>query len=409
MKRGRSLLTAVVLLGAVWGRPLGASAITDAADSTEGDLPAVVEGNTAFALDLYARLRTEDGNLFLSPYSISTALAMTYAGARGETARQMADVLHFLREQERVHPAFAALKSSIEAAGNGAGCRLHMANALWGQQGEGFLDEFLALTKKHYGAGFREVDFVQATEQARKTINTWVAGQTRKKITELLQRGDLDPSTVLVLTNAIYFKGDWASRFDRGYTRESPFRISEQDQVVVPMMHQLRRFPFAATDELDLLEMPYAGDRLSMVLLLPKRVGGLAALEDSLSRKNLEWWLGRLRQQPVRVSLPRFKLDARFDLGGTLAALGMPDAFNGRKADFSAMTGQRDLWIDAVIHQARVEVNEEGTEADAATAVVMKKGLPIPEFIADHPFLFLIRDRQTGSILFLGRVVNPTP
>ena len=409
MKRGRSLLTTVVVvLVAVWGRPLGASAITDPEKSTEGDVATVVDGSTEFALDLYARLRTEHGNLFLSPRSISTALAMTYAGARGETARQMATVLRLSTEQERLHPAFAALESSLDAAGNDAGCRLHAANALWGQQGAHFLDEFLAPTRKYYGAVLREVDFVQAADQARKTINAWVADQTRKKITELLRRGDLDPSTVLVLTNAVYFQGNWASRFDRGYTREAPFRINPQDQVVVPMMQQVRRFPFAQTDELDLLEMPYAGDRLSMVLLLPKKLGGLAALEDSLRRENLERWLGRLRQQPVRVSLPRFQLDARFDLSGTLAALGMPDAFSGRKADFSGMTGRRDLWIDAVIHQARVEVNEEGTEADAATAVVIKKGPPVPEFTADHPFLFLIRDRQTGSILFLGRVVNPT-
>ena len=373
----------------------------------EGDQRAVVAGNTEFALDLYARLRTEEGNLFISPYSISTALAMTYAGARGETERQMADVLHFTLGQERLHPALAALESSVKAASNGPGCTLHVANALWGQQGYGFLEEFLVLNKKHYGAGFREVDFVRATEQARQTINGWVEDQTQQMIQELLRKGDLDPADVLVLTNAIYFKGDWASRFDRRHTQDGPFRISDTDQVVVPMMHQTRKFSLATQDNLDVLELPYVGDRLSMVLLLPKQIDGLAALEESLSKDTLERWLGRPRQQPVRVSLPRFKLDSRFDLSRTLEAMGMIDAFSGGKADFSGMTGRRGLFIGMVIHQAAVEVNEEGTEAAAATAVKMKRGGPPPAFVADHPFLFLIRDKQTGSILFMGRVVNP--
>lgn len=371
------------------------------------DVAEVVAGNNAFALDLYTKISDEPGNLFFSPYSVSTALAMTYGGARGETARQMADVLHFSLGQQRLHAAFAAMLSSDRAAEEESGHRLHLANALWGQKGYYFLEEFLALTKTHYGAGLREVDFAQATEQARLTINQWVEGETEHKIRELLQRGDLDAATALVLTNAIYFKGDWASRFDRRQTKEDSFWINRLEQVTVPMMHQLRRFAFAATEDLDLLEMPYQGERLSMVLLLPKKVHGLATLEKSLSRENLDRWLGQLHQQPVRVRLPRFKLGARFNLGKTLQAMGMTDAFYG-KADFSGMTGRRDLWIDDVIHQAQVEVNEEGTEASAATAVVMRKGPRPATFTADHPFLFLIRDKQSGSILFLGRVVNPS-
>ena len=407
MKRARRKLTCAVLLVVVCvGLPWAWSGVA-LAEPADGDTGAVVDGNTEFALDLYASLRTEEGNLFLSPYSISTALAMTFAGARGETAGQIADVLHFTLEQDRLHQAFAALASSVKAAGDGSGCSLHLANALWGQPGEGFLDEFLAVTKKHYGAGFRQVDFQRATERARQIINTWVDQQTRQKISELLQQGDLDPSTVLVLTNAIYFKGAWACRFDPQQTKDAPFWINEQDKVVVPTMHQLRKFPFTAGDEVDVLELPYVGDRLSMVLLLPKQVGGLPALEDSLNTENLDRWLGRLRVQPVRVSLPRLRLDSRFDLAGTLAAMGMPDAFSSRKADFSGMTGRPDLWIDKVIHQAQVEVNEQGTEAAAATAVVIKKGPPITTFTADHPFLFIIRDNQTGTILFIGRVANP--
>jgi serpin B len=396
----------MALLVAVGGGLLWAAPNVVRAQTTEEDQPALVAGNTQFALDLYARLRTQDGNLFLSPYSISTALAMTYAGARGETERQMADVLHFTLEQEQLHPAFAALGSSVKTAGNGSGCTVHVANSLWGQQGYGFLAEFLALNRKHYGAGFREVDFVNATERARQTINTWVAQQTQQIIKELLQKGQLDPADVLVLANAIYFKGDWVTKFDPQRTQDAPFQISATDQVVVPMMQQFGRFAFAAADELDLLELPYAGERLSMVLLLPKKVDGLPALEQSLSRENLDQWLGRLRQQSVRVSLPRFTLGSRFDLTRTLAAMGMPDAFSGA-ADFSGMTGRQDLFIGLVVHEAKVVVNEEGTEAAAATAVKMKRGAPPPSFTADHPFLFLIRDKQTGTILFMGRVVNP--
>jgi serpin B len=396
------VLLAAVVGGFRWTWAHGVSGAT-----AEGDAAAVVRGNTDFALELYARVREKPGNLFLSPYSISTALAMTFAGARGETARQMADVLHFALPSERLHPASSTLASALRAANDGSNGSFHVASALWGPKGHYFLEEFLALTKEHYGAALRQVDFAYAAEQARRVINEWVGGETQHKIRELLEQGDLDAATVLVLTNAICFKGDWASRFNRAETRDGPFRVDRDKQVVVPMMHQLRQFPFAGTAELDVLELPYVGDRLSMVLLLPKKVDGLAALEVSLSKENLDRWLGHLRQQPVRVRLPRFTLDTRFKLGETLQAMGMNDAFDGRKADFSGMTGRRDLWIDKVVHQARVDVNEEGTEASAATAVVMKKGPPIPEFTADHPFLFFIRDRQSGSILFLGRAVNP--
>ena len=372
------------------------------------DQAALVAGNTEFALDLYAQLRANDGNLILSPYSISTALGMTYAGARTETARQMADVLHFPSGQERLHPAFAALESCVNGASEGADCTLHVANALWGQQGCGFLDGFLALNQQHYGARFREVDFVQATEQARQTINGWVAEQTQNIIQELLLKGDLDPADVLVLTNAIYFKGTWARQFDPQDTKEAPFWIEIEENFVVPMMNQTGRFAFASHDEVDVLEMPYAGDRLSMVLLLPKKVDGLAVVEQSLTKKNLDRWLGGWRHDKLmRVSLPRFELSFRTDLVRTLQTLGMTDAFRAGKADFSGMTGRRDLFIGMVIHQAQVEVNEEGTEAAAATAVKMKRGPAPASFTADHPFLFLVRDKQTHSILFMGRVVNP--
>ncbi|UCF34099.1 MAG: serpin family protein, partial [Phycisphaerales bacterium] len=303
MKRGsRSsksvAMVGLVLIGLVWVSP-GVAASAPA----EGDVQAVVEGNTQFALDLYAELREESGNLFLSPHSISTALAMTYAGAQGETARQMADVLHFSLEPGRLHPAFAAMLLSDQATEGESGYRLDVANAAWGQKGYGFLEEFLALNREHYDAGFREVDFVEATEQARQIINAWIEDQTEHRIRELLQRPDLDPATVLVLTNAIYFKGSWASRFDEKYTKDGPFWMNEKDNVVVPMMHQVAQFPLATVDDVDVLELPYQGDRLAMVVLLPKKRDGLTALEKSLSQENLDRWLGLLSRQPVRLSL----------------------------------------------------------------------------------------------------------
>lgn len=371
-------------------------------------LAPVVAGNTEFAVDLYARLRAEDGNLILSPYSISTALAMTYAGARNETARQMAEVLHFPLDGERLHPACAALESAVREASEGPDCTLRVANALWGQQGDGFLDAFLSLIQQYYGAGFHTVDFARAPEDTRQTINRWVADQTQNIVRELLRKGDLDRSVMLVLTNAIYFKGTWGQQFDPRDTKDSPFWIAAGQSVVVPMMTQTGTFAFASHDEVDVLEMPYAGDRLSMVVLLPKTVDGLASVEQSLNKTNLDRWLGRWRHNKLmRVSVPRFKLDFRTDLAAILESMGMSDAFKTGRADFSGMTGQRDLFIDKVIHQAQIDVNEEGAEAAAATAVTIKRGAAPAEYVANHPFLFLIRDKQTKSILFMGRVVHP--
>jgi len=377
------------------------------AGSADANPETIVRGNTEFALDLYANVRDEPGNLFFSPYSISTALAMTYAGARGETESQMADILHFSLGQEKLHSAFEALLSADRQATSGTpGSQLHVANALWGQKNFGFLKPFLDLTQRYYGAGLREVDFAHALEQTRQTINEWVEAQTNEKIKELLRESDLDAMTALVLTNAIYFKGDWATQFDSKVTQDRPFRISQDDDVAVPMMYQLGKFQFAAHNDVSVLELPYEGDHLSMVLLLPKETAGLAALEKSLTTHKLDQWLGSLRESPVRVSLPRFKLDTRVDLKNTLQTMGMTDPFSPAEADFTGMAPQRGLFIGKVIHQAQVDVNEEGTEASAATAVVIKKGA-MASFVADHPFLFLIRNNQTGSILFMGRVVNP--
>jgi len=414
------LLAAALGSGARAGDVPGGS--VPAGPARAGEVPGkLVPGNTAFALELYARLAGQPGNLFLSPYSISTALAMTYAGARGETAREMAATLHFDLPASELHAAMGELKRRLEEQCAGKDCDLAIANALWAQRGTAFLASFLEINRDHYGAGTRELDFGADAEGARQTINGWVSEQTRERIPELLAGGDLTRLTELVLTNAIYFKGIWAQRFDARATSERPFRVPGDaagrktaaggplhSAVQVPMMEQTGRFAHAALDGFALLEMPYAGSDLVMDILLPDDVEGLPALEARLSAERLESWLANLREREVSVSIPRFKTDVRFDLVAPLAAMGMPSAF-GPSADFSGMTADAQLFISKVVHQAFVQVDEEGTEAAAATAVVLERtgapGRPV-RFEADHPFLFLIRDRGTASVVFVGRVME---
>jgi serpin B len=376
------------------------------AKATPADVAAAVEDNTRFALDLYGRLRSKEGNLFLSPYSISTALAMTYAGAGGETAAQMAKTLHFTLGQEKLHPALAELTSRLRA-GEKRGHQLKVANALWLQQDHGFLPAFLALNRTLYGAGLREVDFVHAIEPSRKVINAWAEKETEGKIKDLLQPDDLDGNTRLVLTNAVYFKAAWASPFDKKSTRAQPFRVTAERKVQVPMMSQFGLFRAFADDKLQAVELLYKGGGASLVVLLPREQDGLGALEARLTRANLKQWLGGLQPSVVQVVLPRFEAAGAFRLKDVLAAMGMPLAFRPLAADFSGMDGKRELYLQAAVHKAFVRVDEEGTEAAAASAMLGGAGGLPAMFIADHPFLFLIRDHRTGSILFLGRVTEP--
>jgi len=379
----------------------------------------VVKGNNEFALELYAKLRAEKGNLFFSPYSISTALSMTYAGAKGETKIQMAKVLHLptiplksteqIWTQSRFHSAFGAIINDLNARGEKGNYELSVANALWGQKGYGFLKEFLELIKTNYGGGLNEVDFVRAAETARKTINTWVEKETNKKIKNLIGKGVLDSMTRLVLTNAIYFKGNWARQFKEDETKETPFTLINGEKVDIAMMNQTADFNYMETEDFQGLELPYVDDELSMIILLPKEADGLGRFEETFTAKNLSKWLARFRKRKVIVSVPKFKMTRQFGLADVLKSMGMTSAFSG-EADFSGMNGKKDLFISAVIHKAYVDVNEEGTEAAAATAVVGVTAIrpeEIPVFRADHPFLFLIRDNRSGSILFIGRAMNP--
>jgi len=397
---------------------LAAAAPTPAAPRTrakevDADVAAISGAVNGFAFDLYAQLAAEKGNLFYSPQSISTALTMTWAGARGETAAQMAKVLRLpadrLAKPESIHAANAKLLAGLSGTREKQGYELAAANALWGQKGYTWLPDFLGCLKTNYSAGLEEVDFVRDTEGARKTINGWVEKETRDKIKDLIQQGVLTVDTRLVLTNAIYFKGDWASPFKKTSTTDQDFFAAGGEKVSAPMMNQTGRFGYLDGGEFQALEMPYKGNALSMVVLLPKARDGLAALEKTLSAENAAAWTAKIRKQEVQVTVPKFTTTAQFMLKDTLSAMGMTDAFSS-KADFSGMDGQKDLFISAVIHKAFVDVNEEGTEAAAATAVVIERmAMPAPpvKFRADHPFVFLIRDTQSGCILFVGRVANP--
>jgi serpin B len=375
------------------------------------DRKAVVEGDNAFAVALYGRLRKQTGNLFFSPESISTALAMAYAGARGETASEMAKTLHFTLPPGQLHPAMGALLRGLNAPQEGY--QLSVANALWAQLGYTFLDDFLKLLKSDYGAGLNQVDFKGSSETVRSTINRWVEQKTQDKIKDLLQPGSLKPDTHLVLTNAIYFKGDWQTQFDKTLTKDEDFHLSPTQTKAAPLMHRVGSFNYFHGETFQILEIPYKGKDLSMIVLLPNEVGGLSSLEESLTWPHAQQWLRQLAPaSKVVVTIPKFKMTQQFELGTTLGAMGMPAAFSG-SADFSGMTGKRDFSISEVIHKAFVDVNEEGTEAAAATAVTMRAlairapDQPPPVFRADHPFVFLIRDNRSESILFMGRVADP--
>lgn len=376
----------------------------------QADQPQTLAGNTnSFAIDLYKQLRSQEGNLFLSPYSVWTALTMTYAGARGDTAAEMHKVLHLPDDKEKLHPAVARIQQ--ELTGKTKGMRLSVANALWGQKGMAFLPDFLGITRTWYNAGLHEVDYRQS-EEARKEINAWVEKETQDKIRDLLTPGTITSDTRLVLTNAIYFKGDWQTAFPKKDTRKEDFHVTRDKTTSVDMMHLTSRFGYYEEEAFQALSMPYQGDAVSLVALLPKEDKSLSSLEESLSAEKMASLVQGMKPTKVIVSFPRFKLTVSFQLADVLAKLGMPTAFDVLRADFSGMTGSRDLFISRVVHKAFVDVNEEGTEAAAATGVVMATRAvlnpkPDPVFQADRPFLFALRDNRTGTLLFLGRVRNP--
>ena len=378
------------------------------------DARQVADSSNRFAFDLFQQVRQQDGNLFFSPASVSTALAMTYAGAGGHTEREMASVLHFHRDQ-RTHEGFSTLLDLLNSTGDRNGYSLSTANRLWGATGYQFAEAFLGLTRDKYRAELETLNFGQP-EKARQTINKWVEKQTRERIVDLIPSGILQPDTRLVLTNAIYFEGGWSSEFSKKATKKAPFHPTTMDKINVLTMEQREDFPYTEDADAQVLSMPYRGHELSMVVMLPKKIDGLTELEGKLTNDRFAGWMKKLRgDRPVDTYLPKFKMRSQFMLSGALKSMGMRSAFSDN-ADFSAMSEAEDLMISEVVHQAFVDVDEKGTEAAAATAVLIAptsapfelKEPPKPIiFRADHPFLFVIRDNRTGSVLFMGRMQRP--
>ena len=384
------------------------------------DVAGLVDGNSAFALDLYQALRGQDGNLFYSPHSISLALAMTYAGARGETERQMADTLGFSLPQDRLHPAFNALDQQLASRGtdvqsrDGEGFRLSIVNAVWGQRDYPFREAFLDVLAQSYGAGVRPTDFIAAPEESRIAINEWVAARTADRIKDLIPQGIINPLTRMVLTNAIYFNASWTFPFSEASTRAHPFHLLDGTSVDVPMMRTSEGFAYAAGEGYQAVDLPYAGNELSMTVIVPDR-GRFREFEDALDAGLAARIIANLGPRHVALDLPKFEFESPFRLSETLKSMGMSDAFDSTVSDFSGMAGrscleggsEECLYIREVIHKAFVSVDEAGTEAAAATAVMMQTESAPPNPVSvtvDRPFIFLIRDRATGAFLFVGRV-----
>ncbi len=400
----------------------------DDTGSTQQGIQEVVSANNKFAFKLYSELdKAEQGNIFYSPYSMSAALAMTYEGARGQTADEMKSVFNF-PESNILKPNFAAIYNDINAKNKSY--QLSTGNALWVQEDYPFKQDYLDAVEQYYGGKAANVDFVEETEKSRQTINSFIEEQTNNRIKELISQGFLEPITKLVLTNAIYFKGTWEWEFDKSDTRDQDFRITSTNIVKTPMMYmepEKALFNYADLGNLQILELPYKGNKLSMLIILPKyredydyETGEIVVydytLEDiELSLEKLKEYKSQMEETKLEsIFIPKFEFDTKYYMKETLIALGMPTAFSENNADLSGMwTRQRDenLYIDQVIHQAFVKVDEEGTEAAAATAVIIGETTSVRPrniFRADHPFVFIIQEKSTGNILFMGRVTDPT-
>ncbi len=384
---------------------------------TDGNLQTLVDGNNTFALDMYQALHSESGNLILSPYSMSLALAMTYAGARGDTESQMAEVLHFTQGQEPTHSAFNALDLKLESNPinldkDQEPLKINIANAVWAEQTYSFLPEFLDTIAVNYGAGIHLADFINNFNPERVGINDWVSEQTEDKINNLLPDGSVNASTRMVLVNAIYFKADWLSKFDADSTYDSVFHLLDGTEITTPTMHNsIYGVPYMEGNGVQAIELSYAGETAAMDIILPDE-GDFETFEASFNKDVYDEIINGMQPSgPVQLSLPKFEFTKDFGLAGVLSNMGMADAFDRGAADFSGMTGNKDLFISDVIHKAFVAVDEEGTEAAAATAVIMELAgaaqPPDAQFVVDRPFIFVIRDTVSGQVLFIGRVLNP--
>ncbi|HTK73708.1 MAG TPA: serpin family protein [Gemmataceae bacterium] len=377
------------------------------AGAWSADLQAVANANNRFAFDLYAGLRAGSGNLFFSPYSIHAALAMTADGANGVTRDEMIRVLHLPNDRAK---ALAAGDLGRLYARPGRPYELAVANALWGQKGIPWRPGAAARLVNRFGANLNDADFASDPEAARRRINAWAADRTRGKVQTVLGPGDVTPLTRLVLANAIYFKSDWDTKFNKAATADAPFHLADGERAMTPLMHQESEFRYAEGDGYQVLELSYKGGDLGMDIVLPRKPDGLPAIEKQVSADVLAKWLAAGRDRPVRVWLPRFRIEAASSPADALRGLGMKAAFDPQAADFSGLVGER-LSLTRVAHRAFVEVTEEGTVAAAVSGIGGNLPAPVPpppvDFRADRPFLFLIRDLKHGTILFLGRLTNP--
>jgi serpin B len=381
-------------------------------DVTEGQVAELVRGNNALAFEMY-RAESGYGNLIFSPYSISLAFSMAYAGARGETETQMAEVMNYL-PQEAQHSAFNVLEQRMSGLGEkGSGnaavpFRLNIANAAWGQQGYSFEDAYLETLAGHYGAGLRTLDFGQP-EEASEEINAWIEDQTEDRIKNLVSPDVITPSTRLVLANAIYFKASWLSRFEEERTQSGPFTTADGDEITVPLMRQAMDLPYAEGDGYQAVRLPYKGEAADMLIILPEE-DRFEQVEDRLNADFFDELREQFSLQYVRLTMPRFDFETDLALVELLKMMGMTTPFDSGTANFSGITGQKELVISEALHRANITVDEKGTEAAAATVLVMPvSGRPEPiEMTADRPFIFAIAERETATILFLGRVMDPS-
>lgn len=380
--------------------------------ASETDVRALGASNRAFAFDVYGELAKEPGNLFFSPYSISQALAMTYAGARGTTATEMRTVMHFGADQAVLHAAFNATgislaerKSQLAPEGTGDGFQLQVVNQAWGDKHSHFLPEYLDVLAENYGAGLYLADFMGNPDGTRTVINDWVAEQTKDRIRDLLAPGSIDSSVVLVLTNAIYFKSSWLMKFDPAKTESATFHGAAGDRTL-PMMHQAVETRYRETADYQAIDLPYLSPSVHMLVILPASgrfdavVQQLAGSFDPISSGMSEY--------DVTLAMPKFTFEASPALKPVLQALGMREAFT-TAADFSGFDGQRDIYLYDVVHKAFVAVDEAGTEAAAATAVISGtvSVKPRAELTLDRPFIFLVYDEPTDEVLFFGQLNDP--
>jgi len=396
-------ISLIILIAALVGGCSSQSRTSSGESAAQGSMG----GKNEFAFRLYRQLESGSDNVFLAPYSISSALAMTYTGAREDTRDEMAHTLGFPEDNKQLGEQYRDLDKHLHSLTD-SGLVLNVANALWAQKEYGFTRDFIQTNREYFSAGLKEVDFRRRYRAIRDQINRWVEEKTNDKIQDMIGEGVLDRMTRLVLVNAIYFNGKWEYPFSGKRTQQDVFHTLAGRSQKVPFMNQSLRIPYHETALYKAVALPYAGKHISMVILLPKKAGMMAEVEKNLDAGYYNTLLDSLNPREVDLSIPRFRIEEKYSLNEPLKAMGMRRAFGG-KADFSGMTGEKDLYISDVVHQSFVEVDEEGTEAAAATGVVMRKTSVVrkKQFKADHPFIFMIKDDQTGTILFLGRLGNP--